>query len=73
MKNVALPASFSEENTDTAIRTAMKSAKVDEKDYAIQSKELMKLSDGTLALRVAVDLKKDNGSQLVEFLIKIGK
>lgn len=73
MKNVALPASFSEENTDTAIRTAMKSAKVDEKDYAIQSKELMKLSDGTLALRVAVDLKKDNDSQLVEFLIKIGK
>lgn len=73
MKNVALPASFSEENTDTAIRTAMKSAKVDEKDYAIQSKELMKLSDGTLVLRVAVDLKKDNGSQLVEFLIKIGK
>lgn len=73
MKNVALPASFSEENTDTAIRTAMKSAKVDKKDYAIQSKELMKLSDGTLALRVAVDLKKDNGSQLVEFLIKIGK
>lgn len=73
MKNVSLPASFSEEKTDTAIRTAMKSAKVDEKDYAIQSKELMKLSDGTLALRVAVDLKKDNGSQLVEFLIKIGK
>ena len=73
MKNVALPASFSEEKTDTAIRTAMQSAKVDEKDYAIQSKELMKLSDGTLALRVAVDLKKDNGSQLVEFLIKIGK
>lgn len=73
MKNVALPASFSEEKTDTAIRTAMKSAKVDEKDYAIQSKELMKLSDGTLALRVAVDLKKDNSSQLVEFLIKIGK
>ncbi len=73
MKNVALPASFSEEKTDTAIRTAMKSAKVDEKDHAIQSKELMKLSDGTLALRVAVDLKKDNGSQLVEFLIKIGK
>lgn len=73
MKNAALPASFSEEKTDTAIRTAMKSAKVDEKDHAIQSKELMKLSDGTLALRVAVDLKKDNGSQLVEFLIKIGK
>lgn len=73
MKNVALPASFSEEKTDTAIRTAMKSAKVDEKDHAIQSKELMKLSDGTLALRVAVDLKKDNGSQLAEFLIKIGK
>ena len=73
MKNVALPASFSEEKTDTAIRTAMKCAKVDEKDYATQSKELMKLSDGTLALRVAVDLKKDNRSQLVEFLIKIGK
>lgn len=73
MKNVALPTSFSEEKIKTALDTAMTSANADKKGYAIQSKELMKLSDGTLALRVAVDLKKDNGSQLVEFLIKIGK
>ena len=51
----------------------MTSANADKNDYTVKSKELMKLSDGTLALRVAVDLKKDNGSQLVEFLIKIGK
>ncbi len=73
MKNVALPASFSEEKIKTAIDTAMTSANADKNDYTVKSKELMKLSDGTLALRVAVDLKKDNGSQLVEFLIKIGK
>ena len=73
MKNVALPASFSEENTDTAIRTATKSAKVDEKDYAIQSKELMKLSDGTLALRIAAEVTKDNTNQLIEFIVKLGK
>ena len=73
MKNVALPASFSEEKIKTALDTAMTSANADKNDYTVKSKELMKLSDGTLALRVAVDLKKDNGSQLVEFLIKIGK
>lgn len=73
MKNVALPASFSEEKTDTAIRTAMKCAKVDEKDYATQSKELMKLSGGTLALRIVAEVTKDNTNQLIEFIVKLGK
>ncbi len=73
MKNIALPASYSEEKIKTALDTAMTSANAGKDDYTVNSKELTKLSDGTLALRVAVDLKKDNGSQLVEFLIKIGK
>ena len=51
----------------------MRSVKVDEKDYAIQSKELMKLSDGTLALRIAAEVTKDNTNQLIEFIVKLGK
>ena len=73
MKNVALPASFSEEKIKTALDTAMTSANADKKDYAIQSKELMKLSDSTLALRVAAEVTKDNTNQLIEFIVKLGK
>ena len=54
MKNVALPASFSEEKIKTALATAMTSANADKNDYTVKSKELMKLSYGTLpsALRL---------------------
>ena len=66
MKNIALPASFSEEKIKTALDTAMAmtSANADKNDYTVKSKELMKLSDGTLALRVAVDLKKTTAVSL---------
>ena len=73
MKNVALPASFSEEKIKTALDTAMTSANADKNDYTVKSKELMKLSDGTLALRVAADVTKDNTNQLIEFIVKLGK
>lgn len=73
MKNVALPASFSEEKIKTALDTAMTSANADKNDYTVKSKELMKLSDGTLALRIAAEVTKDNTNQLIEFIVKLGK
>ena len=73
MKNVALPASFSEEKIKTALDTAMTSANADKNDYTVKSKELMKLSDGTLALRIAAEGTKDNTNQLIEFIVKLGK
>ena len=73
MKNAALPASFSEEKIKTALDTAMTSANADKNDYTVKSKELMKLSDGTLALRIAAEVTKDNTNQLIEFIVKLGK
>lgn len=73
MKNVALPASFSEEKIKTALDTAMTSANADKNDHTVKSKELMKLSDGTLALRIAAEVTKDNTNQLIEFIVKLGK
>ena len=73
MKNVALPASFSEEKIKTALDTAMTSANADKNDYTVKSKELMTLSDGTLALRIAAEVTKDNTNQLIEFIVKLGK
>ena len=73
MKNVALPASFSEEKIKTALDTAMTSTNADKNDHTVKSKELMKLSDGTLALRIAAEVTKDNTNQLIEFIVKLGK
>ena len=73
MKNVALPASFLEEKIKTALDTAMTSANADKNDYTVKSKELMTLSDGTLALRIAAEVTKDNTNQLIEFIVKLGK
>lgn len=51
----------------------MTSANADKNDYTVKSKELMKLSDGTLALRIAAEVTKDNTNQLIEFIVKLGK